>query len=217
MNRTLHYLFDPLCGWCYGANALLPYFIQDQHLRLNLIPTGLFSAQGARQMTAEFARYAWENDRRIARITGQIFSERYRQDVLGNIAQPFDSGPATLALTAVHLTEPQAEYQVLKAIQHARYVAAQDITQLSVLAEILGLEGMADAQRLLISQSDTLRHTMASRLGRGRNWLESVNAQGVPTLILEESSGARVIPTSELFAYARENSTVVTKDEKQKG
>ena len=22
MNATLHYLYDPLCGWCYGAEPL---------------------------------------------------------------------------------------------------------------------------------------------------------------------------------------------------
>ena len=51
------------------------------------------------------------------RLTGQPFSEAYRRDVLGDRTRLFDSGPATLALTAVALTAPDREFEALKAIQ----------------------------------------------------------------------------------------------------
>ena len=68
------YLFDPLCGWCYGAGPALERLGQLGDVTLELMPTGLFAGEGARAMDAQFAAYAWQNDERIARLTGQPFS-----------------------------------------------------------------------------------------------------------------------------------------------
>lgn len=46
-------------------------------LELELAPTGLF-AGGGRTMDAAFADYAWSNDLRIAKLTGQRFTEAWR-------------------------------------------------------------------------------------------------------------------------------------------
>lgn len=100
MNKTLHDLLDPLCGWCYGASPGLNALAGIPGLQLQLLPSGLFSNDGARAMDEAFATYAGRNDQRIERLTGQHFSERYRSTVLGGHQHMFDSGPATMALTA---------------------------------------------------------------------------------------------------------------------
>src|SRR5438105_9117885 len=107
------YLFDPLCGWCYGAAPALDGIDRLEELTLELMPTGLFAGQGARAMDASFAAYAWQNDQRIARLTGQPFSETYRTEVLGRPGV-FDSAPATLGVVAVRITEPARELDALK-------------------------------------------------------------------------------------------------------
>ena len=106
MTKTLHYIFDPLCGWCYGAAAAVKAVDKAPNVVLRLLPSGLFSAVGARPMDEDFAAYAWSNDQRIAGLTGQRFSESYRNEVLADRQQRFDSGPATLALSAVSLSSP---------------------------------------------------------------------------------------------------------------
>lgn len=78
----LTYLFDPLCGWCYGASPALEGLLQQDGLVLTIIPTGLFAGPGAFPMNAGFAAHAWEADQRIAKLTGQVFSEDYRRNVL---------------------------------------------------------------------------------------------------------------------------------------
>lgn len=150
-------------------------------------------------MTPEFAHYAWENDQKIARMTGQVFSEQYRQSVLGNPHQAFNSGPATQALTAVNLTDPLQEYAALNAIQHGRYVEGRDITQTEVLGDILRDCGLKQAQHLLLSADEILITRTALRTREGLEQLQAVNARGVPAFILEDSSGSRVIPTSEIY------------------
>ena len=117
---TVIYLFDPLCGWCYAAAPALKYLQGVEGIHVALAPTGLFAGAGARPMDAQFAAYAWANDQRIQQLTGQPFTQAYRDRILGAANGRFDSGPATLALTAVAQTAPERELDALPALQHAR-------------------------------------------------------------------------------------------------
>ncbi|GAB2835940.1 hypothetical protein GCM10027276_43070 [Comamonas piscis] len=56
--KRLYYLFDPLCGWCYGAGPVLDLLSQRGGEHLQLLPSGLFAGEGARPMDGAFAAYA---------------------------------------------------------------------------------------------------------------------------------------------------------------
>ena len=86
--RSLIYLYDPLCGWCYAAAPGIAR-LRQAGVSMALRPTGMFSIPG-RVMTADFADYAWQNDQRIAALTQQSFSELYRRQVLGAVGAAFD-------------------------------------------------------------------------------------------------------------------------------
>jgi len=200
MRKILNYLFDPLCGWCYGVGAVLPEIIASTGLELKLIPTGLFSAHGARKMDAAFAQYAWTNDQRIAHLTGQVFSEQYRSQVLADHQALFDSGPATLALTAICMTQPAREYEAMAAIQHARYVDAHDITDWTFLARRLAEMDLVKASALLSERALPLLAANTARVTLGQELMKRFQARGVPTFILDDASGSRVLPAQAFFS-----------------
>lgn len=202
MSKTLIYLFDPLCGWCYGAGGALTQVLEATPLALRLMPTGLFSGDGARDMTQAFAAYAWANDQRITGLTGQVFSERYRSQVLSDPAQSFDSGPATVALTAVHLTAPAQEFTALKAIQQARYVDGQNITRLETLSQVLAGLGLTEAAGRLLSPDADLLQATQDRVSQARTLSRRMGALGVPLFVLEDEAGMRqsLVDASTLYA-----------------
>ncbi|MDM0071678.1 DsbA family protein [Variovorax sp. J31P207] len=185
MIKTLHYLFDPLCGWCYGATPAVSELLATPGIVVNLSPTGVFSGEGARAMDDAFANFAWSNDQRIERLTGQRFSERYRHRVLGDRQQLFDSGPATVALTAVSLTDPARELESLKAIQHARYVDGSDVTALAALASLLKGLGLAQAAARVAQPDADLLAANAARIDQAKALMREFSARGVPTLVAE--------------------------------
>lgn len=189
MNKTVHYLFDPLCGWCYGAAPAVSALLDVPGVSLELLPTGLFSGEGARPMDDAFAAYAWANDQRIERLTGQRFTEQYRHQVLGDRGPRFDSGPATMALTAVRLSDPARELEALKALQHARYVDGADTTSPATLAGLLeALDLKAAAARVAHPDAELVAANSA-RMDRAQALMREFGARGVPTLIAE--SGAK--------------------------
>jgi len=193
------YLFDPLCGWCYGASPMLEKLAAEPDFAVTLVPTGLFSYAGARPMDAVFAAYAWANDQRIERLTGQPFSNEYRQNVLGAHGGRFDSAPATLALTAVHVGEPEREFEALKAIQHARYVNGVDITDTSVLAAVLRELGLEDAARRISAPGAELLDANRKRVDSARETMLRFGLQGVPSLIVGQDEVERVVSGNALF------------------
>jgi len=198
MQTTVTYIFDPLCGWCYGASPAIQQLGQHPGIRLELLPSGLFSG-GGRTMEAAFADYAWSNDVRIAKLTGQRFTEAYRTHVLGRHGSQFDSGAATLALTAVSLTEPQRELKTLNVLQEARYVHGQDSCDTAVVAQLLRDSGFSTAADRLVAGDADLHQANAARVKRAQQLMHALGAQGVPVLVVKGQDGNRLLNGNLLY------------------
>ncbi|TDR85276.1 DsbA family protein [Enterovirga rhinocerotis] len=193
------YLFDPLCGWCYGAGPALERLALLDDVTVELMPTGLFAGEGARPMDTRFAAYAWQNDQRIARLTGQQFSDAYRDDILGADGAMFDSAPATLGLVAAGLTEPAREMETMKLLQRARYVDGRDNSDRAVVADILEEGGLAGAARRVRSPDADLLAAYRARVAAGRAEMARFGAEGVPALVVGDESGRQLLHSSVLF------------------
>jgi putative protein-disulfide isomerase len=193
------YLFDPLCGWCYGASPMIER-LRLAGIDVRLLPTGLFSGSGAREMDASFAAYAWSNDQRIERLSGQQFSENYRSEVLNKPGSLFDSSAATLAVTAAGLADHRKRFDALRHIQHARYVTGLDITNVALLADLLSSEGFADAARSLSEGSTELLDANRQLVSQGQDLFRRHGANGVPALVIERNGHQRLLDASALFS-----------------
>lgn len=193
------YLFDPLCGWCYGASATIKALSEQQGLTVNLMPTGLFANEDAPRMDDGFAAYAWDADQRIARLTGQPFSEDYRNKVLADRSARLNSGPATLALTAVALTAPDRELEALRAIQSARYVEGRDITAKAVLVEVLRGLSLIDAANQLQTAGPDLLAANRDRIKAAQTQMRRFGVDGVPVLVVDDGQSQRLITSNGIF------------------
>ncbi|KJA09496.1 protein-disulfide isomerase [Acidovorax temperans] len=203
---TVTYLFDPLCGWCYAAAPALKYLQGVEGIRVALSPTGLFAGAGARPMDAQFAAYAyaWANDQRIQQLTGQPFTQAYRDRILGAANGRFDSGPATLALTAVAQTAPERELDALHALQHARYVEGRDNADAAVIADVLCSLGLQAAAAVLHEPHDALRAALLERVAAARVTMQLLGAQGVLQLAVAGQGGASQLVRGDALLGPRE-------------
>ena len=196
---TLHYLFDPLCGWCYGASGTIGTLAKHPDVDLQPQATGLFAGSGARPMKS-FAAQAWANDQRIAALSGRQFSDAYRNKVLGAEDAVLDSTVATLAVTAVADTAPARVIEVLAAIQTARYVDGKDVTSAAVVANLLENLGLVDASARVLTPDAALAEQLRDRTAKARDLMETYNMQGVPSLIAEVDGTRRGLDASTLYS-----------------
>ncbi len=198
------YLFDPLCGWCYGASAALDHLAAQPDVTLTLAPTGLFAGDRALVMDAQFAAFAWQNDQRIRRLTGQDFSDAYREQVLGQTGGRVDSAPATLALVAVGMTAPGGEWTALKALQRARYVAGRNNSEFSVVIEVLQATGFDAAAARLQTPDAELHGAYQARIATARGDMAQFGVDGVPALIVGNGANRQLLRSGALFGDSQQ-------------
>ncbi|MDR9811973.1 DsbA family protein [Rhizobium hidalgonense] len=195
------YLFDALCGWCYGAGPSIERLAALEDVTVELAPTGLFAGAGARSMDAGFAAYAWQNDQRIARLTGQPFTEVYRSQVLGATGSLFDSAPATLGIVATGIEAPGREIEILKRLQRARYEEGRDIADRAIVADLLAEAALTDQAQRVRSPDEELLAAYHRRIDTARADMRRFGVDGVPALVLDDGAGRRLLRGNALFGH----------------
>ena len=184
-----------------GATAPLPWWNNWSIAAypVDFLPTGLFSGAGARPLDEGFAAHAWSNDQRIQRLTGQSFTQAYRDQVLNVRGTILDSAAATLGISAAGPEDPRRRLSALKAIQRARYVDGRDIVTADGVAGVLVEAGMADAADILKAPTELFLTAHRDLLGRGRALFQRLHANGVPSLAVIRNEAPRLIGSNALF------------------
>lgn len=187
---TLHYVFDPLCGWCYAAAPLLRAAHDLTGLSIALHGGGMLTGSNRRHVTPQWRAHVLPHDQRIAALSGQPFGTAYFDGLLQDAGAVLDSAPPT---TAVLVAEALAGrgLDLLERLQRAHYVEGRRIAEAAVLAELardIGLDPQAfAAQSAALAGAPTQAHIADSR-----QWLARLGGQGFPTLALV--LGERLLP-----------------------
>ncbi|WP_283189643.1 DsbA family protein [Pseudomonas sp. PMCC200344] len=185
----LHYIYDPLCGWCYGAKPL----VQAAQAVLPVIAHGGGMMTGATRQTVspQLRNYVMPHDRRIAEYTGQPFGEAYFEGLLRDETAVFDSAPPIAAVLAAEQIAGRG-LELLGRLQSAHYEEGRRIADEAVLLELaidIGLE--LQAFQAAFKAAETDRHIKDSRA-----CLAEVGGQGFPTFALEHNGQFTLIDIS---------------------
>ncbi|WJM83744.1 protein-disulfide isomerase [Dickeya chrysanthemi] len=200
----LQYFFDPLCGWCYASAPALEYLAKTYPTQLELLPSGLFSGDGARIINAQWATHAWTNDQRIASLTGQRFSESYHALLHSN--GRFDSQYLNRALTAFKQTAPAAEAGLLHELQISRYIHGLDTSRRDVVAQIsreYALRHRLDIPTPLISDEladgSRLSEITHKRINNVKALMGVLGVSGVPLLLATVNGKTHTVSGYSLY------------------
>jgi len=195
MNQTvLHYIYDPLCGWCYGATPLLGAARQLPGIAIELHAGGLWMGANRPAMGKALRDYVRPHDERIRALTGQPFGERYFHELLLDQSLQLDSEPPIRAILAVVASGGDG-LQMLTRIQQSHYRDGTWIGNPHTLAELAAEQGIDEPRFEQGYQSVAL----ANHLATSQQWLQRLGAQGYPTLALEQAGRLMPLATSSFF------------------
>lgn len=184
---TLHYIFDPLCGWCYAAAPLVAAARKVRGLTIALHSGGMMTGANRRSITPQWRDYVMPHDRRIAQLSGQPFGGGYFDGLLNDSSAVMDSAPPTTAVLAAEQVATHG-LDMLHRLQHAHYVEGLRIADSDVLASLagdIGLDASAfDKAFAELGGTATEAHFAASRA-----LLAKVGGQGFPTFALQHADG----------------------------
>lgn len=193
VNTTLHYYFDPLCGWCYAAAPLLAAAAGLPGLQLQLHGGGMMSGAASQPVTPALRNYVMPHDARIHALTGQPFGDAYFNGLLCDEQAVFDSTPPTLAILAAE-EMGLGGLAMLHAIQHAHYAEGRKIAELATLQSLavgLGADAAGFAAAMQAQAAG-----FEDYLADTRRQMAQFGLRGFPSLLLQTGGEYRRLDLS---------------------
>jgi len=179
MRAVLHYIYDPLCGWCYGAEPLAwaASTVPDLDLELHggeLWPQPTHLPEPTRL-------YIREADKRIAQMSGQRFGEPYHNGLLLDATMVLYSRPTIAAVLAAQQLDPAKALPMLKGIQHAHYEQGRRVVEPEVLADVAAECGLDRGEFSAALE----RAPVEQHIEQARGLMSAIGAQGFPAFVLQ--------------------------------
>ena len=178
---TLHYIYDPLCGWCYAVSPL----VRAAREVLPVVGHGGGMLTGARRqpISPEWRDYVTPKDHHISQLTGQVFGRAYKEGLLRDYSAILDSEPPiTGVLAAEDLAGRGLDF--LEAVQKAHYSEGRRVADLAVLKDIAGELGLKHTAFKAAYERFSGERTR-SHFVQSRRLLAAVGGDGFPTFVLE--------------------------------
>lgn len=182
---VLHYIYDPLCGWCWGAAPLVRAARAVLPVRLHA--GGMMAGAQRQPVTPELRAFVLIHDQRIAEATGQPFGDAYRDGLLRDSQAMFDSEPPTAAILAADALGGRG-LDLLAELQAAHYVQGRRIAEPAVLVELAGAIGLAEAD----FEAELARQSagpVQAHIQQTRTFMARAGARGFPSFLLETPAG----------------------------
>ncbi|WP_068716529.1 DsbA family protein [Vibrio tritonius] len=191
--NEVHYFYDPMCGWCYGATSLIQAIAEHPQFTLVYHPGGMIERKA---LTEGFKQHVLQADPRIAALTGASFGEAYIERLKSE--QPFilDS---YLPIRAISIAQSMGieAYKMIKAIQNAHYqegLVVSDEATLAVLAQRFGLNEV-EWQRKMQESADHIEQEIIDSHELMAHW----SVSGYPTLIANINNQFIKLPHEQFY------------------
>ena len=188
MNAVLHYIYDPLCGWCYGAEPLVLAASNVDGLALRLHAGGLWPQPT--RLPEQMRQYIKQADARVGQMSGQPYGEPYLNGLLFDPELVLESRPVIAAVLAAQALDPDKALPMLRGIQHAHYERGLHVVReetLKAIAAEIGLDAAAFASALREVPVD-------AHIAESQELMNNVGAQGFPTFVLEIGNDWFAVP-----------------------
>ncbi len=188
MSATLHYIYDPLCGWCYGAEPLLWSAAKASDIELELHGGALWPEPT--RLPEPMRLYIRQADQRIAQMSGQRFGPAYHNGLLLDPRWCSSRGRRRPPCSRRSRSIARRRCRCCAAIQHAHYEQGRRVVERDVLADIaveVGLDRAEFEAALALAPVD-------EHIGETHRLMALVGAQGFPTFVLKIDDDLYPVP-----------------------
>jgi putative protein-disulfide isomerase len=195
VNARLHYIHDPLCGWCYAAAPLVK--AARESLEVVAHAGGMLAGTRRKSVTEAWRSFVMPHDRRIEALSGQPFGPAYFDGLLRDPTAILDSAPPTTAVLAADELGGRG-LDLLARLQSAHYVEGRRIADREVLIELaqdigFGREAFTAAfDRLTGAPTD-------DHFAQSGRFLDRIGGHGFPTFALETGQDSFELVASAPF------------------
>ena len=186
-NKTLYYIHDPMCSWCWGFRKTWSETKQalDDQIDLRYVVGGL--APDTNEPMPEDMQMTLQATWR--RIKEAIPGTEFNFDFWTENQPRRATYPACRAVLAARKQALDKEQHMVLAIQQAYYLHAKNPSDDEILIELAGLVGLNTHQFSEHLNSDEIHTQLHAEIALG----QSLGAQGFPSLVLHEGGHSRLL------------------------
>ena len=195
---TLHYIHDPLCGWCYGAAPLVR--AAREVVGVVAHGGGMMTGSSRQAGSPQWRGHVMPHDRRIAQLTGQPFGEAYVDGLLRDNSAVFDSAPPTTAMLAADQLAGRG-LDLLARVQTAHYVEGRHVADATVLADLAAEIGL-DRETFDDAFAKLSGEPTRTHIAESRALLARVGGAGFPTFVLERDGRMQALDIGPHLGHA---------------
>lgn len=182
MQHQLIYIYDALCGWCYGFSPVMQQVHEKYAGRLafEVMSGGMIMGLRAGPI-GEVAAYIAKAYPEVEAGTGIRFGEPFLQNILAPGTAIFSSEMPGIALTVFRQHRPEQVMAFAHALQHALYAEG---TELSVLENYISLVepfGLSGRDFIREMETEENRYETLLEFQTVANW----GVDGYPSVLLK--------------------------------
>lgn len=188
---NLIYVADPMCSWCFGFTAPLDQLLADPALAaplsMAMVMGGLrpFTTEPMAPGRADELAGHWQQ---VSQASGQPFAlaPNTAMHLPGFI---YDTEPASRAVVTVRSLWPRQMWRFFKAVQHAFYVDARNVTEPGVLADVAEHLGIPRSEFARAFASQEMRDATLRDFEQSKAW----GIRGFPTVLAEHGDHLHLV------------------------
>ncbi len=197
------YIFDPLCGWCYGFSDNMLSFYKKYSQNHEFVPVVGGMVTGSRVAPySQIADYIKNSLPRLEVTTGTTFGDAYKQNFLEDSEVMTNSEPPSKALVTFRTFLPDRAIEYADQLQSAHFKDGRDYNDESLYGELaagLGLDQGAFMERY---QTPEIQQNMLEEFA----WVKESGVQGFPTVVYRSGSKYYLISHGYATLETLENS-----------
>lgn len=184
--NTILYVFDPLCGWCYGFSATMVDLFNKRkdEFDFEVISGGMVTGSRIAPYSSMHG-YISGAYKRVEDMTGAKFGEPYLNELLKSDDKLMNSEPPSRALVTFRSFKPDEVVPFAHALQKKQYVEGKDLNNTSVYEELASEFGVDVSEFMKRYESDEMKHQTVQDF----QWSQSAGVKGFPTVVLKNEQG----------------------------
>jgi putative protein-disulfide isomerase len=178
----LYYVYDPLCGWCYGFSPVM-HQVKDHYkdrVDIEVISGGMVLGDRVGPLS-QIAPYIRDGVKRVEDMTGVKFGQSYLDDLFGEGKRIMDSWPPCLALTVFKSFAPSQALNFASDIQRAIYFDGLPCGDMENYARLAARYGVNEEEYLSRCQDDA--YGLMTR--QEFQFAQDLKAQGYPYVVFK--------------------------------
>lgn len=184
MNKPkLYYVYDALCGWCYGMSPVMQqlYDTYKDTLDFEVLSGGMIRGSNIKPISG-MADYIRQVAPRLQETTGVELTKAYHEQILDKGTYLSNSEPPAIALHILKELHPDKQVPLAGAIQRTHFVDGKDLNEVETYLPVAEQFDMDEATFREKFEDKNYKAKAEEEFAQVQAW----GIQGFPAVVLQK-------------------------------